>query len=69
MNSFSSGLTRSNHSAVMTPASPAYAEDTTNAPAFALVTFTPMAVAAASLSRTARHARPIRLRTAPWASR
>ena len=67
MNSFSSGLTRSSHSAVITPASPAKADEIVNAPALTRATFTPIAVAAASLSRTARQDRPIRLCTAPRA--
>src|SRR6266540_4375808 len=60
--SLSSGLRISNHSTVIAPASPAYPEDTANAPALARTTDTPSTDAAASLSRTARQARPGRPR-------
>src|SRR6266511_2667221 len=66
--SLSSGLRISNHSTVIAPASPAYPEDTANAPALARTTDTPSTDAAASLSRTARQARPGRPRTAARAS-
>ncbi len=59
----------SNQSTVITPARPAKADETAKAPAFARATPTPIAVAAASLSRTARHDRPTLPRTAPLASR
>ena len=65
--SLSSGFRMSNHSTVIAPARPAYAEDTANAPALARITLTPITAAAASLSRTARHDRPIRPLTAPRA--
>src|SRR5215475_13116100 len=66
--SLSSGLRISNHSTVIAPASPAYPDDTANAPALARTTDTPSTDAAASLSRTARQARPGRPRTAALAS-